>query len=97
MEAANLGTYAAPSDDAMLDGALELLAAAPPFTPSVRDWARAAFGVRERWPGGGDSVGIPTWFYAAGTVQEIFDNAKGPVPRRTVRAPRTSSVSGATP
>jgi predicted Rossmann-fold nucleotide-binding protein len=113
MEAANLGAYAAPFDDAMLDEALQLLAKAPTFTPSVTDWARAAFEVRERWPGGGTSVGIPTWFYgheppnafaahiakyfanatredgllarctagvvylpgAAGTVQEVFDNA----------------------
>lgn len=79
----------------------------------MTDWARAAFAVRARLPHGGDSVGIPTWFYgheppnafasrigkyfanatredgllarctagvvflpgAAGTVQEIFDNA----------------------
>ncbi|MFI8826442.1 LOG family protein [Streptomyces sp. NPDC053431] len=113
MEAANLGAYAAPLPDAALDEALELLAKAPSFTPSVTDWARAAFEVRSRWPRGGDSVGIPTWFYgheppnafathigkyfanatredgllarstagvvflpgAAGTVQEIFDNA----------------------
>ncbi|MFF3616429.1 LOG family protein [Streptomyces sp. NPDC002580] len=113
MEAANLGAYAAPFDDGMLDEALRVLAAAPSFTPSVTDWARAAFEVRERWPSGGPSVGIPTWFYgheppnafaahlakyfanatredgllarsnagvvflpgAAGTVQEIFDNA----------------------
>ncbi|MET7681609.1 Rossmann fold nucleotide-binding protein [Streptomyces sp. NPDC005423] len=113
MEAANLGAYAAPFDDAMLDEALQLLAAAPSFTPSITAWARAAFEVRDRWPGGGPSVGIPTWFYgheppnafaahiakyfanatredgllarsnagvvflpgAAGTVQEIFDNA----------------------
>ncbi|GAA1370992.1 LOG family protein [Streptomyces beijiangensis] len=113
MEAANLGAYAAPFRDAMLDEALELLAKAPSFTPSVSDWAGAAFEVRTRWPRGGDSVGIPTWFYgheppnafaghiakyfanatredgllarstagvvflpgAAGTVQEIFDNA----------------------
>jgi predicted Rossmann-fold nucleotide-binding protein len=113
MEAANLGAYAAPFDDAVLDEALQLLAKAPSFTPSVTDWARAAFEVRERWPGGGTSVGIPTWFYgheppnafaahiakyfanatredgllarctagvvflpgAAGTVQEVFDNA----------------------
>jgi predicted Rossmann-fold nucleotide-binding protein len=97
----------------MLTEALELLAKAPSFRPSVTDWAQAAFEVRERWPGGGESVGIPTWFYgheppnafaahiakyfanatredgllarstagvvflpgAAGTVQEIFDNA----------------------
>ncbi|ORT56194.1 LOG family protein [Streptomyces sp. CB03238] len=113
MEAANLGAYAAPHDDAMLEEALLLLGKEPSFAPSVGDWARAAFEVRSRWPGGGDSVGIPTWFYgheppnafashtakyfanatcedgllarcnagvvflpgAAGTVQEIFDNA----------------------
>lgn len=113
MEAANLGAYTAPFADAVLGEALELLAKAPSFTPSVSDWARAAFEVRGRHPGGGMSVGIPTWFYgheppnafaghiakyfanatredgllarsnagvvflpgAAGTVQEIFDNA----------------------
>ncbi|MEU0849178.1 LOG family protein [Streptomyces flaveolus] len=113
MEAANLGAYAAPFRDGMLDDALLILAKAASFTPSVTDWARSAFEVRERWPDGGASVGIPTWFYgheppnafaahiakyfanatredgllarstagvvflpgAAGTVQEIFDNA----------------------
>ncbi|MGW1726252.1 LOG family protein [Streptomyces sp. NPDC002306] len=113
MEAANLGAYAAPFADGMLTEALRLLAKSPSFRPSVTDWARAAFEVRDRWPGGGASVGIPTWFYgheppnafaahiakyfanatredgllarstagvvflpgAAGTVQEIFDNA----------------------
>ncbi|RXS80978.1 Rossmann fold nucleotide-binding protein [Streptomyces sp. TM32] len=113
MEAANLGAYAAPFEDGMLDSALEILAKAPHFAPSVTDWARAAFEIRRGWPDGGTSVGIPTWFYgheppnafasriakyfvnavredgllarsragvvflpgAAGTVQEIFDNA----------------------
>ncbi|MFG2282075.1 LOG family protein [Streptomyces asoensis] len=113
MEAANLGAYAAPFDDGMLADALDILAKAPRFTPSVTDWAKAAFEVRAGWPDGGPSVGIPTWFYgheppnafaahlakyfsnatredgllarctagvvflpgAAGTVQEIFDNA----------------------
>ncbi|MET8722077.1 LOG family protein [Streptomyces misionensis] len=113
MEAANLGAYAAPFADSMLEEALVLLAKAPSFRPSVTEWARAAFEVRSRRPGGGISVGIPTWFYgheppnpfaahiakyfanatredgllarstagvvflpgAAGTVQEIFDNA----------------------
>ncbi|MFB7981725.1 LOG family protein [Streptomyces vinaceus] len=113
MEAANLGAYLAPAPDEALAEALEILAKAPSFVPSVSDWARAAFAVRDRWPGGGDSVGIPTWFYgheppnafaghiakyfanatredgllarsnagvvflpgAAGTLQEIFDNA----------------------
>ena len=113
MEAANLGAYAAPHPDEMLDESLELLGKEPSFVPSVTDWARVAFEVRARWPEGTDSVGIPTWFYgheppnafaghiakyfanatredgllarsnagviflpgAAGTVQEIFDNA----------------------
>ncbi|MEU6735076.1 LOG family protein [Streptomyces physcomitrii] len=113
MEAANLGAYAAPLPEEMLTESLELLGKAPSFTPSVTDWAAAAFEVRARWPEGGGSVGIPTWFYgheppnafashlakyfanatredgllarstagvvflpgAAGTVQEIFDNA----------------------
>ncbi|MFJ8312579.1 MULTISPECIES: LOG family protein [unclassified Streptomyces] len=113
MEAANLGAYAAPFADEMLGSALELLAGQPSFRPSVSRWARSAFEVRTRWPRGGTSVGIPTWFYgheppnafanaiakyfvnatredgllarstagvvflpgAAGTVQEIFDNA----------------------
>ncbi|MFJ8747811.1 LOG family protein [Streptomyces sp. NPDC102441] len=113
MEAANLGAYAAPHSDAMLVKACELLAAEPSFSPSITAWVRAAFAVRERWPDGGSSVAIPTWFYgheppnaladhiakyfanavredgllarstagviflpgAAGTVQEIFDNA----------------------
>ncbi|MCX4627274.1 LOG family protein [Streptomyces sp. NBC_01443] len=113
MEAANLGAYLAPAADHALAEALEILAKAPSFAPSVSDWAQAAFAVRDRWPGGGDSVGIPTWFYgheppnafaghiakyfanatredgllarsnagvvflpgAAGTLQEIFDNA----------------------
>lgn len=113
MEAANLGAHMAPYDDAVLDEACQLLAAVPSFTPSVTEWARAAFEIRTRWPKGNHSVGIPTWFYgheppnafashiakyfanatredgllarcnagvvflpgAAGTVQEIFDNA----------------------
>ncbi|MFF1696862.1 LOG family protein [Streptomyces sp. NPDC058257] len=63
MEAANLGAYASVFRDEMLDEALELLGKAPSFTPSITEWARAAFGIRERWPSGGASVGIPTWFY----------------------------------
>ncbi|MFD5159146.1 LOG family protein [Streptomyces hawaiiensis] len=113
MEAANLGAYAAPFGDEMLTESLHLLGRAPHFTPSITQWASAAFEIRARWPQGGRSVGIPTWFYgheppnafashiakyfanatredgllarsdagvvflpgAAGTVQEIFDNA----------------------
>ncbi|MCB5169851.1 LOG family protein [Streptomyces bambusae] len=82
MEAANLGAYLAPFEDAALPEALELLAGCPSFTPSVTDWATAAFAVRKQWPGGGDSVGIPTWFYGheppnafAGHIAKYFANA----------------------
>ncbi|MEV7524086.1 Rossmann fold nucleotide-binding protein [Streptomyces sp. NPDC091371] len=82
MEAANLGAYLAPAADEALPEALEMLAEAPSFAPSVSDWARAAFAVRDRWPGGGDSVGIPTWFYGheppnafAAHIGKYFANA----------------------
>ncbi|MFI6103977.1 LOG family protein [Streptomyces sp. NPDC051310] len=82
MEAANLGAYAAPHDDAMLDEALLLLGKEPSYGASVGDWARAAFEVRSRWPEGGDSVGIPTWFYGheppnafAAHIAKYFSNA----------------------
>lgn len=113
MEAANLGAYLSGEPDAALDDALETLAAAPSFTPSVTDWARRALEVLERYPGGAVNLGIPTWAYgheppnlfathiakyfansireavllekcsggivflpgAAGTVQEIFQDA----------------------
>lgn len=82
MEAANLGAYAAPFEDAMLDEACDLLAEAPSFTPSITDWASVAFEVRSRWPRGGSSIGIPTWFYGheppnafASHIAKYFANA----------------------
>jgi predicted Rossmann-fold nucleotide-binding protein len=82
MEAANLGAYLAPHDDAALDQAIGLLASAPRFEPSITPWARAAFDVLRRWPEGGESVGIPTWFYGheppnpmASHVAKYFKNA----------------------
>lgn len=82
MEAANLGAYAAPFTDEMLPEALQLLAKAPTFTPSVTQWARAAFEVRSQHPGGGPSIGIPTWFYGheppnpfAAHIAKYFSNA----------------------
>ncbi|MFG2992144.1 LOG family protein [Streptomyces sp. NPDC048257] len=82
MEAANLGAYLAPAPDEALPEALEMLAKAPSFTPSVSEWAHAALAVRERFPAGGDSVGIPTWFYGheppnafAGHIAKYFANA----------------------
>jgi predicted Rossmann-fold nucleotide-binding protein len=82
MEAANLGGYLAAADDDALGQALEMLAPVPSFEPSVTEWACAAFAVRERWPGGGDSLGIPTWFYGheppnpfASQIAKYFQNA----------------------
>jgi predicted Rossmann-fold nucleotide-binding protein len=63
MEAANFGAYAAPYDDVMLGKALDVLTATPSFRPSVGAWAAAALAVRDRWPDGGPSYGLPTWFY----------------------------------
>jgi predicted Rossmann-fold nucleotide-binding protein len=82
MEAANLGAYLAEHDEAVLEQAVSLLAAVPSFTPSVDAWARAAFDVRRRWPDGGTSLGVPTWFYGheppnafAEQVAKYFKNA----------------------
>jgi predicted Rossmann-fold nucleotide-binding protein len=82
MEAANFGAYAAPYDDVMLGKALDLLAEVPAFAPSVGDWAAAAMAVRDRWPDGGPSYGLPTWFYGheppnpfASHIAKFFANA----------------------
>ena len=82
MEAANLGAWLAGEPEDALERATGLLAAVPEFTPDVTGWARAAFAVRERWPSGGVSVGIPTWFYGheppnvfATAVAKYFRNA----------------------
>jgi predicted Rossmann-fold nucleotide-binding protein len=82
MEAANLGAYLAGHSVADLDDALRMLAQVPSFTPSVRDWARLAFEVTERWPGGMRSLGVPTWHYGheppnafATDIAKYFKNA----------------------
>src|SRR5205085_3827058 len=63
MEAANLGAYLSSHDDDALGVAMRMLADAPSYTPDVTAWARAAFAVRDRWPDGAVSLGVPTWFY----------------------------------
>jgi predicted Rossmann-fold nucleotide-binding protein len=82
MEAANFGAYAAPYDDVMLGKALDVLAGTPTFGPSVDTWAATAFEVRDRWPDGGPSYGLPTWFYGheptnpfAAHIAKFFANA----------------------
>lgn len=82
MEAANLGAWLSrfPVED--LDAALGLLAAVPGFSGDVTAWANAAFEVRDRWPLGTESLGVPTWFYGheppnalASVVAKYFSNA----------------------
>ena len=82
MEAANLGAYLAGATDTALEQALGLLAATPDFRPSIAAWATVAFDVRQRWPDGSDSLGIPTWFYGheppnpfATSIAKYFQNA----------------------
>ena len=94
MEAANLGAYLSgrpgrTPERGRLDEALDLLAAVPSFRPSVDDWVRAAFAVRERFPGGADSLGIPTWFYGH-EPPNVLANA-----HRQVRAQRPARVGPA--
>lgn len=84
MEAANLGAYLSGFDDDALTEALQLLAKAPSFRPSVDAWAAAAGEVRTRFApeSAGESLGIPTWFYGheppnafATRIAKYFANA----------------------
>ena len=82
MEAANLGAYLSSYPDPSLDEALAVLAPVPSFVPSIGEWAQVAFDVRERWPGGAASLGIPTWFYGheppnpfASAIAKYFQNS----------------------
>ena len=63
MEAANLGAWFAPHDDGALVAALDVLASAPSYVADRDGHRLAALEVRSRWPGGGESLGVPTWVY----------------------------------
>jgi predicted Rossmann-fold nucleotide-binding protein len=63
MEAANLGAWFAPFDDAGLETALETLARAPSYARDARAYEACALGIRRKWPQGGESLGVPTWVY----------------------------------
>lgn len=82
MEAANLGGYLAGYDAAAVADATGRLAGVPSFRPSVQAWADAAFAVREAYPDGRESLGIPTWHYGheppnvfAGAIAKYFRNS----------------------
>lgn len=64
MEAANLGAWCAPLSDGALDAALVALARAPSYTEDADGYVGRALEVRDRWPSGGVSLGVPTWVYA---------------------------------
>lgn len=87
MEATNLGAWMGGADPGTtgtdgIDAALAVLAGAPDFRDGIDTWAGAAFEVRERWPDGAESIGIPTWFYGheppnafATAIAKYFSNA----------------------
>lgn len=83
MEAVNLGGYLVGRGADAREQALAMLAVVPGFAPSVAAWAEAAFAVRDAFPEGGDSLGIPTWHYGheppnafAGAIAKYFRNAQ---------------------
>jgi len=82
MEAANLGAWMAHHDESALDEAISVLSGAPEYADDLTGWANAAFAVRDRWPHGAESLGIPTWFYGheppnalASAIAKYFSNA----------------------
>ena len=81
MEAANLGAWLS-GGDGDLEQALARLGEVPSYRPSIGAWARAALDVRERFPDGAESLGIPTWHYGheppnvfASAIAKYFRNA----------------------
>jgi len=79
MEAANLGAYFAAYSEKELDEALQILATAPEYTHT--NWRDRALRVREMFPDGARSLGIPTWFYGfeptnlfASDIAKYFNN-----------------------
>ena len=72
----------AASADAVLDDALERLAAAPSYHPSVDAWVRAGDRGARRRLAARDTLGVPTWFYGheppnvfATAIAKYFRNA----------------------
>ncbi len=63
MEAANLGASLSAEPPDALDAALERIAEVPSFRPSVDDWLRTAFAVRDTNREPSESLGIPSWHY----------------------------------
>ena len=62
MEAANLGAWLAPHPDDALDQAIELLGSAVDFH-QADPYLCAGRAVLDTFPGGAESLAVPTWFY----------------------------------
>ena len=82
MEAANLGAFLADRSDAERDGAVDALAAAPPWTTDGAGYMRVGDALRERFMPGGESLAIPTWVTAgepislfASHIAKYFSNS----------------------
>lgn len=82
MEAANLGARLSGRPEQDVTNATAELSAVPGFTPDIAAWARAGLAVRDRFPDGRDSLGVPTWHYGheppnvfAGHIAKYFTNA----------------------
>jgi len=63
MEAANLGARLAGSSPTSVQDALDRLALAPLFRPSIDTWLAAARAVAGRLPDDVATLGVPTWHY----------------------------------
>jgi predicted Rossmann-fold nucleotide-binding protein len=63
MEAANLGAWMSPFADDALAASLETLASSSSYAADSAGYRQRALDVRLRWPGGGESLGVPTWVY----------------------------------
>jgi predicted Rossmann-fold nucleotide-binding protein len=71
MEAANLGAYLADRSDDERDGAVDALAAAPPWSGDAAGYMGVADGIRDRYAPGGTSLAIPTWVTAGEPISQF--------------------------
>lgn len=82
MEAANLGAWLSRRPEGDLTEAVAGLCDVPDFAPDIAAWARTGMAIRDRFPKGTDSLGVPTWFYGheppnvfAAHIAKYFTNA----------------------
>lgn len=80
MEATNLGAYLALHPDEALAEALQMMAGSPIY--SDQGYVASAQAVLDRFPDGGESLAVPTWFYGhepsnlfSGHIAKYFSNS----------------------